>query len=194
LNLAAVWLDILLGATVLISMVFGVKRGLMFEMLSAFGCFAAYLAARWLAASLVPYVPDAVAVSGLRYGIAFGAMFVAFLLGWILTSRALRILIRGSSMSNSDRALGAAFGLARGVVLLLAVVTVIRLTPLAETKAWRHSNAVAWLEATLRGLMPVLPSDISRHLPDPEARSSPQAPASPPMTDVTERPLPVLRG
>ena len=165
MNHSGVWLDILLGATVLISMTVGIMRGLVFEMLSALGWVAAYFAAQWLAPSLVSYVPAEVAATGIRRGIAFGVMFLAFLVGWGLISRALRAVIRGSHMSTSDRALGAAFGMARGVVLLLAVVTVIRLTPLAEAAPWRHSSAVAWLESALRGLKPVLPRDVSRHLP-----------------------------
>lgn len=165
MNLETVWLDILLGAAVLVSMTVGIMRGLVFEMLSALGWVAAYFAAQWLAPSLVAYVPAEVAAAGVRRGIAFGVMFVAFLVAWSLISRALRALIRGSHMSTSDRMLGAAFGMARGVVLLLAVVTVIRLTPLAETAPWRHSSAVAWLEASLRGLRPVLPRDVSRHIP-----------------------------
>ncbi len=159
------WLDVLLGLTVLISMGIGIMRGLLFEMLSALGWVVAYFAAQWLAPHLVPYLPSAVTGAGLRHGIAFGVTFVAVLLGWSLMSRALRMLVRGSPMSGTDRMLGAGFGLARGVVLLLALATVIRLTPLVEAPAWRQSTAVAWLEAALRGLRPVLPSDISRHLP-----------------------------
>lgn len=165
MNHSGLWLDILLGAAVLISMTVGIMRGLVFEMLSALGWVAAYFAAQWLAPSLVSYVPAEVEASGLRRGIAFGVMFVAFLVGWSLISRALRAVIRGSHMSTSDRMFGAAFGAARGVVLLLAVVTVIRLTPVAEAAPWRRSSAVAWLESALRGLKPVLPRDVSRHLP-----------------------------
>ena len=159
------WLDILLGITVLISMGIGIMRGLVFEMFSVVGWFAAYFAALWLAPHLVPYIPSALSGAGLRHGIALGVTFVAVLLGWSLMSRALRMLVRGSPMSGTDRMLGAGFGIARGVVLLLAVATVIRLTPLVEAPAWRQSTAVGWLEAALRGLKPVLPSDISRHLP-----------------------------
>lgn len=159
------WLDILLGITVLISMGIGIMRGLVFEMFSVVGWFAAYFAALWLAPHLVPYIASALSGAGLRHGIAFGVTFVAVLLAWSLMSRALRMLVRGSPMSGTDRLLGAGFGIARGVVLLLAVATVIRLTPLVEAPAWRQSTGVAWLEAALRGLKPVLPSDISRHLP-----------------------------
>jgi membrane protein required for colicin V production len=165
LNTLSMWLDILLGLTVLISMGIGVMRGLLFEMLSALGWIVAYFAAQWLAPYLVAYIPSAISGAGLRHGVAFGVTFIAVLLGWSLISRALRMLIRGSPMSGTDRLLGAGFGLARGVVLLLVLATLIRLTPLVEAPAWRQSTAATWLEAALRGLKPVLPSEISRHLP-----------------------------
>ena len=165
MNLLAAWLDISLVAVLVLSIVIGIMRGLVFEMLSAIGWFAAYFAAQWLAPSLVPYIPAAVTGAGLRQGGAFVLTFIAVLLAWSLVSRVLRMWVRGSPLSATDRMLGAAFGLARGVVLLLAVATVIRLTPLSESVAWRQSTGAAWLDSALRGLKPVLPNEISRHLP-----------------------------
>jgi membrane protein required for colicin V production len=161
----ALWLDLSLVGVMVISMIIGVVRGLVFEMLSAIGWIAAYFAAQWLAPSLVSYIPAAVSGPGLRHGVAFVATFIVVLLIWSLVSRVLRMWVRGSPMSRTDRMLGAAFGLARGVVLLLAVATVIRLTPLSESVAWRQSTGAGWLDVALRGLKPMLPADISRHLP-----------------------------
>jgi membrane protein required for colicin V production len=165
MNLLAAWLDISLAVVVLLSLIVGVMRGLVFEMLSAIGWFAAYFAAQWIAPHLVGYLPKAVSNAGLRQGLAFAATFVVVLLLWSVVSRTLRMWVRASPMSATDRMLGAGFGLARGLALLLVVATLIRLTPLAESTTWRQSTGAAWLDAALRGLKPVLPSEISRHLP-----------------------------
>ena len=165
MNPLTAWLDVSLVVIVAISLVVGVMRGLLFEMLSALGWFAAYLAAQWLAPGLVPYIPVAVSSPGLRQGGAFAATFILVVLLWSLLSRVLRMWVRGSPLSATDRMLGAAFGLVRGVVLLLAVATLVRLTPLSESPTWRQSTGAAWLEAALRGLKPVLPEEISLHLP-----------------------------
>ncbi|MFZ2653074.1 MAG: CvpA family protein [Burkholderiaceae bacterium] len=166
MNLLPAWLDIVLGAVLAISMVVGIMRGLVFEMLSVVGWFVAYFCAQWLAPGLATYIPAAVSGAGTRQAMAFAAIFIAVLLIWSLVSRALRALIRSTPPSSTDRMLGAGFGLARGVVLLLALATVIRLTPLSEAGAWRQSTGAAWLESALRGLKPILPSGISQHLPD----------------------------
>lgn len=159
------WLDISFAAIVLVSIGVGVLRGLVFELLSVTGWFVAYFAAQWLAPEVAPLVPIGAAGSGLNYGAAFAGVFIAALLIWSLISRLLRLLIHRSPLSATDRVLGAAFGLARGAVLLLAVATVVGLTPLARSTAWQQSSAAVWLESALRGLKPVLPPDISRHLP-----------------------------
>ncbi len=165
MNPLTAWLDVSLILVVMISMAVGVVRGLLFEMLSAIGWFAAYLVAQWLAPSLVPYIPASVSNLGLRQGGAFAVTFIVILLLWSLVARMLRMWVRGSPLSATDRTLGAAFGLLRGVVLLLVVATLVRLTPLAESPTWRQSTGATWLEVALRGLKPVLPEEISRHLP-----------------------------
>jgi membrane protein required for colicin V production len=50
-------------------------------------------------------------------------------------------------------------------VLLLAVATVVSLTPAARSPAWQHSQGAAWLVAVLHGLKPVLPESLVQHLP-----------------------------
>jgi membrane protein required for colicin V production len=159
------WLDIGFCVIVLISIGVGIFRGLVFELLSVAGWFVAYFAAQWLAPQIAPHIPVGAHGSGLNHGAAFAAVFIAALLIWSLVSRLLRMLVHRSPLSATDRMLGGAFGLARSAVLLLAVATVVGLTPLARSPAWQQSNGAVWLESALRGLKPVLPPDISRHLP-----------------------------
>jgi membrane protein required for colicin V production len=163
--MALAWLDIVLVAIVLISIVVGLFRGLLFELLSVIGWFFAYFAAQWLTPGIAGHVPIGAPGSGLNHGTSFAAMFIAALLAWSLVSRFVRMLIQASPLSMTDRMLGGAFGLARGGLVLLAVATVVGLTPLVQSAAWQQSNGAAWLQSALRGLKPVLPPDISRHLP-----------------------------
>jgi len=165
LNGAGAWVDAVLVAVIVVSLIVGWSRGLAFEVLSLVGWFAAYFGAQWLAPVLAPHVPWAGGNANLRYGAAFVVLFVVILLAWGLLARALRAFVRGSKLSGSDRALGGAFGALRGVVLLLAVATALALTPLAESPAWQKSSGATWLQSALRGLKPVLPGDLSRHLP-----------------------------
>jgi membrane protein required for colicin V production len=68
-------------------------------------------------------------------------------------------------LSVPDRLLGAGFGILRGGVLLLAMATVVGLTPAAQSKSWREARGAQWLQQTLQAMKPLLPDAAARHLP-----------------------------
>jgi membrane protein required for colicin V production len=52
--------------------------------------------------------------------------------------------------------LGAAFGLARGVLVLLVLATIVAYTPADASPAWRESQGAAWLNSIVREWVPSL--------------------------------------
>ncbi len=165
LGLSIGWVDAVLLGVLLLSTLFGVVRGLVFEMLSVLGWFAAYFAAQWFTPEVAPYIPVGEPGSALNHGAAFAATFIGALIVWGLAARLLRLLIRATPLSPLDRLLGAGFGFIRGMIVLLALATVVGLTPLMKSPAWQHSVGAVWLNSVLRGLKPVLPPEVSKHLP-----------------------------
>ena len=159
------WVDIVLASVLALSVIVGLVRGFVFEVLSLLGWFAAYFAAHWLAPEASPHIPVGKPGSGMNHAAAFAAVFVAALIVWALGSRLIRLLIHATPLSLPDRLLGAVFGLLRGLVLLLAAATVISITPLVKSPAWQASQGAQWLHAALSGLRPVLPPQLLQHLP-----------------------------
>ena len=159
------WVDIGLVAVVVVSIIVGLVRGLVFEMLSAVGWFAAYFAAQWLSSEVAPYLPVGDPGSALNHGAAFACTFIVALIVWGLSAKLIRMLIRATPLSVLDRILGAGFGIVRAMIVLLALATVVGLTPMMKSPAWQQSVGAVWLQSALRGLKPVLPPDISKHLP-----------------------------
>jgi membrane protein required for colicin V production len=159
------WVDGVLLAVLVLSVAMGVVRGLVFELMSLVGWLVAYVAATWLAPVAAPHLPIGQAGSALNHAAAFAATFIAALLVWAVLSRVLRLLIHATPLSLIDRLLGAVFGGLRGVLLLLALAMVVSMTPLASAQAWQAAVAVPWLTGTLAVLKPLLPSQISQHLP-----------------------------
>jgi membrane protein required for colicin V production len=96
--------------------------------------------------------------------VAFAVAFVGALVAWGLLARLLRLLIRATPLSLPDRLLGAVFGALRGTVLLLAVATVVLLSPAAQSELWRHSKGARWLAQALHQLKPLLPEPAARRL------------------------------
>jgi membrane protein required for colicin V production len=159
------WVDWVLLAVLLVSVIVGLWRGLVFEVLSLIGWVVAFIAAQAFAPSVAGVLPIGAPGSALNHGVAFLATFVLALVLWALGSRLIRLLIHATPLQPVDRVLGGVFGLARGAVLLLAVATVVMLSPAQRSAAWQQSRGAAWLATALQGLKPVLPEAIGQRLP-----------------------------
>ena len=159
------WVDWLLLAVLVLSIAVGLWRGLVFELLSLVGWVAAYIAAQAFAPMAAEHLPIGTPGGALNQAAAFALGFVLALMIWMLASRLLRLLIHATPLQLIDRVLGAGFGLLRGAVLLLAVATVVTITPAAREPAWQHSQGAAWLAVALQGLKPMLPESLAQHLP-----------------------------
>ncbi len=158
-------LDWILLAIVLLSLLVGLWRGLVFEVLSVLGWVAAFFAAQWLAPEVARQLPADSLAEPVRHAAAFVMTFVAavFLAG--LLAALLRKLVSAVGLRPVDRLLGGAFGLVRGAVLLLALTVVVEMTQLKSAPWWQGSLAAPWLSVALVGLKPALPEGFARFLP-----------------------------
>ena len=159
------WVDLSLLAVLALSVVVGLWRGLVFELMSLIGWVVAYIAAQAWSPLLAPQLPLGTTGSPLQLGAAFALSFLAVLFAWTILARLVRLLVHATPLTFIDRLLGSGFGLLRGAVLLLAVATVVAFTPAARSQPWQESRGAAWLGAALQSLKPMLPDDMSRHLP-----------------------------
>jgi membrane protein required for colicin V production len=165
-SLAALgWVDLTLLAVLALSVVVGLWRGLVFELMSLAGWLVAYVAAQVWSPQVAVALPVGEPGSALQQGAAFALTFLGVLIAWMVLARLLRLMVHATPLTLIDRMLGAGFGLLRGAVLLLAVSTVVAFTPAARSQPWQDSVGAAWLGAALQGLKPVLPDDVARHLP-----------------------------
>ncbi len=158
------WVDAALAVVLAVSIIVGLVRGFVFEVLSLVGWVAAWFAAQWFAPVAAAYVPIGVPGSALNLGASFAVVFVLALVVWAIAARLIRLLIQATPLSVPDRGLGALFGALRGVVLLLAVAAVVGLTPAVKSAAWRQSHGAGVLAVMLEGLMPLLPPQVASQL------------------------------
>ena len=165
LTAALGWVDWLMLAVLALSMLTGLSRGLLFELMSLAGWVIAYVSAQVFSAQLAPFVPIGSAGSSLNQGAAFVVAFVGTLIAWGLLARLLRLAIRATPLTVIDRLLGAVFGLARGTLVLLVVATALAYTPAVRSPAWPDSRGAAWLAQALALFKPMLPVEVARHIP-----------------------------
>lgn len=158
--------DWILSAILAASMLLGVWRGLVYEVLSVIGWIAAFVLAQWFAPSVAVQLPMESSGDTLRYAAAFVLVFVASVFAAGLISALMKKLISAVGLRPVDRMLGAIFGLFRGVILLLAVSVVVHMTALQESEWWLESKGAPMLITLLKGLRPMLPEKFGAFLPN----------------------------
>lgn len=168
------WIDLAMLAVLALSVVAGMLRGLVSEVMSLAGWVVAWLLSQaWaldVAAALHIGEPGGqiARLSGLVI------TFVATLLAWRVLTWLLQQVIHATPLAPLDRLLGAAFGVLRGGLILLVLVMMLGLTPMARQPSWQVSDGVRWLTAAQAVLAPWLPGDwrpLPAALPEPGAEA-----------------------
>ncbi|WP_074575692.1 CvpA family protein [Polaromonas sp. JS666] len=156
--------DWIFGGVLVFSMLLGAWRGLVYEVLSVLGWVVSFFAAQWFAPDLAARLPVQSAADPVRYAAAFVLIFIAAVFAAGLLAFLIKKLVAAVGLAPVDRVLGAAFGVLRGVVLLLAATVVIDMTALKTSDWWRESKGAPVLAATLKALKPVLPEQFAKYL------------------------------
>ena len=157
-------IDWVLLAILVFSMVLGAWRGLVYEVLSVLGWAVSFFAAQYFAPLVSSWLPLQSSSETVRYAAAFVLVFVAAVFVAGLLAFLLKKLIEAMGLRPVDRTMGAAFGLVRGVILLLAAAVVIDMTALKTSQWWQESKGAPVLSAALKGLKPVLPEQFAKYL------------------------------
>lgn len=158
------WIDFVFIALIVLSGLISLYRGFVREVFSL----ATWIVAIWVgvrfAAEAAVYLPAAVSDETLRLGIAFGVLFVLVLiLGGVVGILATRF-VRGTGLSGTDRSLGVAFGLLRGVLIVALLVFLAALTLVPEESWWQESRLVPEFERIVAWVLDLLPEGIQERL------------------------------
>lgn len=158
-------IDLAVGIGLGVSVLVGAWRGLLTELLALMGWAVAYFSAQFLGPDAAPHLP--VGEPGTRMNVLAGMLvvFVLTWIGWAVLSWGLTQILRASGLGGTDRLMGGVFGLLRGLLVALAVVTLVSMTPLAQAELWRSSRSVEWIQLLLQGLRPILPDQVLQFLP-----------------------------
>ena len=146
------------------SLLLGAWRGLVYEVLSVLGWAVSFYAAQWFAPEVAQMLPWPTASEPVRYAAAFVLVFVIALFVAGLLAAMVKKLVDAIGLRPVDRTLGAAFGVLRGLILLLAATVVIEMTALKSSDWWLASSGAQMLTAGLAGIKPMLPEPFARVL------------------------------
>lgn len=158
------WVDWVLLGTLAVSVLLGLWRGLVYEVMALAGWVVAYFGCPVLAPLLAPMLPAQRLDSSLLHGLSLVLAFMLILLVWGLAAKLLRSLIHATPLNIVDRLLGGGFGALRGLLIVLLVTVGVVMTPAVRSQAWQESAVAPWLQAALRGLSPLLPDDVVKFM------------------------------
>lgn len=151
--------DYIVLAGIALSVLLGFWRGVVSEVLALAAWVLAVVLGKLFSPRMAPELARWIPDSGLQYLAAFALIAIVVLLLASVIRLLLSGLLRAVGLGLIDRFLGAIFGLARGVLVLLAVVAAGGLTA-APKQAWWHDSMFAPpLETAVVAVKPWLPRD-----------------------------------
>lgn len=156
--------DYLVLFVLVCSVLISLLRGLMREILSLASWVAAFLIANAFGEALATLLPDAIPGTTTRLIVAFVALFIGVRLLMALLAMAIDAVIRAAGLTLADRGLGGLFGLARGLILVLAAVLLCGLTSIPKQPFWRDALLSPMAESAARTAKPFLPGELARHV------------------------------
>ena len=125
-------------AILLVSLLFGLWRGLVYEVLSLMGWPVAFVLSKLFAGSVAPMMPGT--QETMRVTLAYAVVFVAALIMWGMLAWLLSKVVKAVGLGWLDRVLGGLFGVLRGGLVMLALVWLAGMTAVPEQPFWRDAQ------------------------------------------------------
>jgi len=160
MNLHFTLIDILAFAILVISGLMGIWRGLVREVLALIGWVAAswiaYHYATWLAYEWLTGVPGGEMT---RLALGFVVLFIVVMIVCALVGKFLAKLMQQAGLSPMDRFLGFAFGLLRGLLVVVVLSSLAALTSISQTTEWRKAWSLPAIELLIGMTQAWLPDE-----------------------------------
>lgn len=158
------WLDLVVLVVVLLSIAWGVWRGLIRELFAILGWIIAFLAANLFAGPLASEMPQAIQRPELRLMAAFAAVFVGALFVTALIGLLVSKIVSAVGLLVFDRALGGLFGIARAALIVLVLALLAGLTSVPRKAYWTGSFCGPLMTRAALALKPLLPPALGERL------------------------------
>jgi membrane protein required for colicin V production len=156
--------DYLLLFVLVCSVIISTLRGLVKEILSLLSWVVSFMVANAFGEELAQLLPNLIPGNSTRLIVAFVALFIGCRILMGLLSMALGALIAASGLALADRGLGGLFGLARGMLIVLAAVLLCGMTAIPQQAFWRNALFSPLAETAARTVQPYLPGEFARHI------------------------------
>lgn len=156
--------DYAVAGVIVLSLLFGLWRGVVSEILALLAWVAAFIASRTWAAPAGDLVASGMAEPVWRQAAGFISVFVAVLILFALARWLLSMLLQAVGLRPLDRVLGGVFGIARGLLVVWVAVLLAGLTALPQQAWWQQAVLAPPLETAVLAARPWLPQDLAKRI------------------------------
>lgn len=156
--------DYIVLGIISISVLLSITRGVVREVVSLLGWIIAFFVASHYAANFEPLLPQTVKDQSIRMLIVFVLTFFVALVVVMVGSMLLSKLVKSIGLGLIDRILGAVFGLARGLLVVLIMMLGAGFTALPQQSFWQQALLSEPLEMIAIQVVPWLPQDLKQHI------------------------------
>lgn len=157
------YFDYFVIAVIVISLLLGLWRGMIGEIIALTAWVLAFIAAREWGGEVAGFLTR-IADPAIRLLVAWTLIFIAVLALMALLRLLLRSLLKALGLTITDRLLGLLFGLARGALILLVLVAAGGMTSLPNEHWWRGAQFAPPLETAVLAGRPWLPSEVAKRI------------------------------
>lgn len=162
--------DFAVLAILLVSLLLGLWRGLIYEVLSLLGWPIAFVLSRLYAGNIASLMPGHAlsniegAQETMRITLAYVVVFISALIVWGMLAWLFSRLAKAVGLGLLDRMLGGLFGLLRGALMILVLVWLAGLTSIPEQALWRTARTSKAAEDAALLTKVWLPDNIARRI------------------------------
>jgi membrane protein required for colicin V production len=146
------------------SVLVGLWRGVVSEILALAAWVVGFLVARAEAAQVAHLLSVQIAEPGLRLAAAYVLIFVGVLIVFAIARMLISRMLKAVGLGLLDRLLGAVFGVLRGIFVVVLAVLVAGMTPLPKADWWRDAMLAPPLESVVIAAKPWLPADAAKRI------------------------------
>lgn len=183
--------DYAIVAVIAVSVLLGLWRGLIAEVVALVIWGVALWAAWQFGETVSTILPASLQEPSARLFAAWALIFVLVLVAGAVLSWLLRLLVRSTGLSGTDRMLGMLFGAARGLVIVTLAVLLLGMTPFPRDPWWQRSTLIPTFQYAAEALQAHLPPEVARYVRyDPATASPAKTPRLVPLPTRSNSPSP----
>jgi membrane protein required for colicin V production len=147
--------DFLFLIIIVISVIISLWRGFVREVFSLGGWIISFWVATRFSGPLANFLEGMIDAYSFRVILSYVILFVISMLLAAAANNLLSQLVERANLSGTDRAIGAIFGVFRGFVILIMLVTIGGITPFPKDDWWQESymmpsvqSSAVWVQET----------------------------------------------